>query len=44
MLTVFEDGHYLIQEDAFLSVVGNGLSIKDRKRIEEASAGSKLSA
>ena len=28
-LTVFEDGHYLIHEDAFLSVVGNGLSEED---------------
>ena len=28
-LTVFDDGHYLIHEDAFLSVVGNGLSDED---------------
>ena len=28
-LTVFEDGHYLIHEDAFQSVVGNGLSEDD---------------
>ena len=28
-LTVFEDGHYLIHEDAFLSVVANGMSDED---------------
>ncbi|TGN51308.1 alpha/beta hydrolase [Paracoccus liaowanqingii] len=28
-LTVFDDGHYLVDEDAFMSLVGNGLSEED---------------
>ncbi|MEI4263382.1 alpha/beta fold hydrolase [Roseovarius sp. D0-M9] len=40
MLTVFEDGHYLIQEDAFLSVVGNGLSDEDAIFVARSQAAS----
>lgn len=29
VLEVFEDGHYLVKEDAFMSLVGNGLSEED---------------
>lgn len=40
MLTIFEDGHYLIHEDAFLSVVGNGLSNADAIFVARAQAAS----
>lgn len=40
MLTVFEDGHYLIQEDAFLSVVGNGLSQEEAIFVARSQAAS----
>ena len=39
-LTVFEDGHYLIDEDAFLSVVGNGLSEEDAIFVARSQAAS----
>lgn len=39
-LTVFEDGHYLIHEDAFLSVVGNGLSDEDAIFVARSQAAS----
>ena len=39
-LTVFEDGHYLIQEPAFLSIVGNGLSDEDAIFIARSQAAS----
>ena len=40
MLTVFDDGHYLIHEDAFLSVVGNGLSEEDAVFVARSQAAS----
>lgn len=40
MLTVFDDGHYLIGEDAFLSVVGNGLSEDDAIFVARSQAAS----
>ncbi len=40
MLTVFGDGHYLIHEDAFLSVVGNGLSDEDATFVARSQAAS----
>ncbi|MDR7126399.1 alpha/beta hydrolase [Pseudotabrizicola sp. 4114] len=43
MLTVFEDGHYLIQEDGFLSVVGNGLSDQDAVFVARSQAASNVS-
>lgn len=39
-LTVFDDGHYLIHEDAFLSVVGNGLSEADAVFVARSQAAS----
>jgi hypothetical protein len=39
-LTVFEDGHYLIQEDAFLAVVGNGLPDEDAIFVARSQAAS----
>lgn len=39
-LTVFPDGHYLIHEDAFLSVVGNGLSDEDAIFVARSQAAS----
>lgn len=39
-LTVFEDGHYLIHEDAFLAVVGNGLSEEDAVFVASSQAAS----
>ena len=39
-LTVFEDGHYLIHEDAFLSVVANGMSDEDAIFVARAQAAS----
>lgn len=39
-ITVFEDGHYLIHEDAFLSVVGNGLSDDDAVFVARSQAAS----
>lgn len=39
-LTVFDDGHYLIHEDAFLSVVGNGLSNEDAIFVARSQAAS----
>jgi pimeloyl-ACP methyl ester carboxylesterase len=39
-LTVFDDGHYLINEDAFLSVVGNGLSGEDAIFVARSQAAS----
>lgn len=39
-LTVFEDGHYLIHEDAFRSVVGNGLSDEDATFVARSQAAS----
>lgn len=39
-LTVFEDGHYLIHEAAFLSIVGNGLSDEDAIFIARSQAAS----
>lgn len=39
-LTVFEDGHYLIDEDAFVSVVGNGLSDEDATFVARSQAAS----
>jgi pimeloyl-ACP methyl ester carboxylesterase len=39
-LTVFEDGHYLIHEDAFLSVVGNGLPDADAIFVARSQAAS----
>jgi pimeloyl-ACP methyl ester carboxylesterase len=39
-LTVFHDGHYLIHEDAFLSVVGNGLSDEDAIFVARSQAAS----
>jgi len=39
-LTVFKDGHYLIHEDAFLSVVGNGLSHEDAIFVARSQAAS----
>ena len=39
-LTVFEDGHYLIHEDAFVSVVGNGLSDEDALFVARSQAAS----
>ncbi|SFH45520.1 Pimeloyl-ACP methyl ester carboxylesterase [Palleronia marisminoris] len=43
MLTVFEDGHYLIHEDGFLSVVGNGLSAEDAIFVARSQAASNAS-
>lgn len=40
MLTIFEDGHYLIQEEGFLSVVGNGLSQQDAIFVARSQAAS----
>ncbi len=42
-LTIFEDGHYLIHEDAFLSVAGNGLSDKDALFVARSQAASHTS-
>jgi hypothetical protein len=42
-LTVFEDGHYLIHEEAFLSVVGNGLSEEDAIFVARSQAASNSS-
>jgi pimeloyl-ACP methyl ester carboxylesterase len=39
-LTVFDDGHYLIKEDAFLSVVGNGLPKEDAIFVARSQAAS----
>jgi pimeloyl-ACP methyl ester carboxylesterase len=39
-LRVFDDGHYLINEDAFLSVVGNGLSDEDAIFVARSQAAS----
>lgn len=39
-LTVFDDGHYLIHEDAFLSVVGNGLAEEDAIFVARSQAAS----
>ena len=39
-LTVFEDGHYLIDEDAFVSVVGNGLPHEDAIFVARSQAAS----
>ncbi|SEB10363.1 alpha/beta hydrolase, partial [Rubrimonas cliftonensis] len=39
-LTVFADGHYLIHEDAFISVVGNGLSDEDAIYVARSQAAS----
>jgi pimeloyl-ACP methyl ester carboxylesterase len=39
-LTVFEDGHYLIHEDAFVDVVGNGLSDEDATYVARSQAAS----
>jgi pimeloyl-ACP methyl ester carboxylesterase len=39
-LTVFEDGHYLIHEDAFLSIVGNGLTKEDAVFVARSQAAS----
>lgn len=39
-LTVFPDGHYLIHEDAFLSIVGNGLSERDAIFVARSQAAS----
>lgn len=39
-LTVFDDGHYLIHEDAFRSVVGNGLSDEDAIFVARSQAAS----
>lgn len=39
-LTVFDDGHYLIHEAAFLSVVGNGLSEDDAIFVARSQAAS----
>ncbi|SEB00073.1 alpha/beta hydrolase [Rubrimonas cliftonensis] len=41
-LTVFEDGHYLIHEDAFLSVVGNGMSSEDAIFVARSQAASNM--
>jgi len=41
-LTVFEDGHYLINEDAFLAAVGNGLSDEDAIYVARSQAASNL--
>jgi pimeloyl-ACP methyl ester carboxylesterase len=40
MLTVLEDGHYLIHEDGFLTVVGNGLSDEDAIFVARSQAAS----
>lgn len=40
MLTVFDDGHYLIHEDGFLTVVGNGLSDEDAIFVARSQAAS----
>lgn len=42
-LTVFEDGHYLINEDAFLAAVGNGLSDEDAIFVARSQAASHIS-
>lgn len=39
-LIVFDDGHYLIREEAFLSVVGNGLSDEDATFVARSQAAS----
>lgn len=39
-VTVFRDGHYLIHEDAFLSVVGNGMSHEDAVFVARSQAAS----
>jgi len=39
-LRIFNDGHYLINEDAFVSVVGNGLSDEDAIYIARSQAAS----
>ncbi|WP_249692255.1 alpha/beta hydrolase [Stappia sp. WLB 29] len=39
-LTVFDDGHYLVNEDAFVSVVGNGLSSEDAIYVARSQAAS----
>ncbi len=43
MLTVFDDGHYLIHEDGFLTVVGNGLSDQDAIFVARSQAASNAS-
>ena len=40
MLTVFDDGHYLIHDDGFRTVVGNGLSEKDAIFVARSQAAS----
>lgn len=37
-LTVFEDGHYLIDEDTFIDVAGNGLSEEDARYVARSQA------
>ena len=39
-LTVFDDGHYLIHEDTFIAVVGNGLSDEDAIYVARSQAAS----
>ncbi|MBX7484103.1 alpha/beta fold hydrolase [Qipengyuania qiaonensis] len=39
-LTIFDDGHYLIKEDAFLAIVGNGLSEEDAIFVARSQAAS----
>lgn len=39
-LTVFDDGHYLIDEDAFVSIAGNGLSRDDAIYVARSQAAS----
>jgi len=41
-LTVFDDGHYLINEEAFVSVVGNGLSEEDAIYVARSQAASNM--
>lgn len=37
-LTIFEDGHYLVKEGAFVSLVGNGLSQQDATFVARSQA------
>lgn len=37
-LRIFEDGHYLVEEDAFVSLVGNGLSAEDAAFVARSQA------
>ena len=39
-LKVFDDSHYLVNEDAFVSIVGNGLSVEDAIFVARSQAAS----